>query len=85
MEEHMAEEPADLVLEFPRAIRGDVADVRTTLREHGRRLNRIGLGIAGLRRDQAQEAEHGAHVEVDIGSLRDRLARIEARLDLQSV
>jgi len=79
----MADEPANLVLEFLRAIRGDIADLRGTLRDHGHRLNRIELGVAGLRRNQAQDAEHVAHVEVDLDGLRERVARIEARLDIQ--
>lgn len=79
----MSDEPANLVLEFLRAMRGDISEIRNSLRDHGHRLNRIEIGIAGLRRDQAQDAEHVAHVEVDLDSLRERVARIEARLDIQ--
>jgi hypothetical protein len=53
----MADEPANLVLEFLRANRGDIADLRLTQLEHGHRFNRIELAVAGLRRDLAQDAE----------------------------
>ena len=81
----MAEEPANLVFDLLRAMHGGMADIRPSLREHGHRLSRIEIGIAGLRRDQAQDAEPVAHVEVNLDHSQGRMARIEARLDIQSV
>ena len=79
----MSDDPTDLVLEPLRAIRSDLSDVRETLREHGHRVNRIELGLAGLRRDQALDAEQSAHVEARLDRLGERIGRIEERLDLK--
>ncbi|HEX8444217.1 MAG TPA: hypothetical protein VF631_11285 [Allosphingosinicella sp.] len=52
-------EPTNLVLEHLRAIRVDLAAVREVQGEHGLRLTELAVGIAGLRRDQAHDAEIG--------------------------
>lgn len=78
----MAETPTPLVLDHLRALRGDMAAVREDNREIKHRLHRIETGIAGLRRDQAADAETVAHLEARLDKLGDRLERIERRLDL---
>ncbi|MDN5869582.1 MAG: hypothetical protein L0H73_02490 [Nitrococcus sp.] len=72
----------NLVSEHLRAIRTDVAGVKATLDEHGPRLSRIEQGIAGLRREQAYDAESTAHQSTRIDRLHQRIERIERRLGL---
>lgn len=71
-----------MVLEHLRAIRSDVADVKATQEEHGLRLTRIEQGLAGLRREQAYDAETAAHHSSRIDRLVQRIDRIEKRLEL---
>jgi hypothetical protein len=75
-------EPENLVLEHLRAIRSDLARQRDVLGEHGVRLTEIAASVAGLRRDQALDAEAGAHLAARIDRLRDDVERIKRRLDL---
>ena len=79
----MSNEPNNLVLEYLRAMRGDVSEIRETLRDHGFRLSRIESSVVGLRADIARSEEHGAHLETRIDRLRDDVDRIKRRLDLQ--
>jgi hypothetical protein len=78
----MAEEPIDLVLEHLRAIRADVHEVKTALSEHGHRLSRIELSVAGLRREQASDAENVAYLGARIDKLGEEIDRIKRRLEL---
>jgi hypothetical protein len=75
-------EPDDLVLEHLRAIRSDLARQRDVLGEHTVRLNEIAVAVAGPRRDQALDAEAGAHLAARIDRLRDGVERIKRGLDL---
>ncbi|MBP2548719.1 hypothetical protein J2858_001635 [Neorhizobium galegae] len=52
----MADDINNHVLEYLRAVRADMRDMRDILREQGSRLTRIEVGLAGLRRDQAADA-----------------------------
>jgi hypothetical protein len=58
----MAEDVNNLVLEHLRAIRSDLRDMRDTMAEHGQRLTRMEIGLAGLRLDrlveQVRRSEH---------------------------
>ncbi|MEI7607781.1 MAG: hypothetical protein WCJ64_10395 [Rhodospirillaceae bacterium] len=78
----MTEEPENLVLTYLRALRADISDIKETQREHGYRLTRIEGSIAGLRRDQAGDAETVAHLGARIDGLRDDVNRIKRRLDI---
>ncbi|MGQ0621511.1 MAG: hypothetical protein ACT4QA_16585 [Panacagrimonas sp.] len=71
-----------LVLEHLRAIRSDLGAVRENQSDHGHRLTRIEASIAGVRREQALDAEAVAHVEARFDRMTDRIDRIERRLDL---
>ena len=77
---HMTDD--NLVLEQLRTIRAAVGEIKTTQSEHGERLNRIEQGIAGVRRDQAYDAENAAHQSSRLDRLAERIARIERRLEL---
>ena len=72
----------NLVLDLLRAIRGDIAKLSERLDDQGHRLLRIEMSVAGLRRDQALDAEAYASMETRFERVRERLERIERRLDL---
>ena len=75
--------PTDnLVLDLLRDMRRELASVRDTQREHGIRLTEIAGSVAGLRRDQAGDAEIGAHLAARVDRLHDEIDRIKRRLDL---
>jgi hypothetical protein len=78
----MSDQPESLVLQLLRALRIEVAELRHEHREDHERLIRIELAVAGLRRDAAHDAEARAESEVRFDRLRQRLERIERRLDL---
>lgn len=78
----MADDPTNLVLEHLRAIRSDLAELREGQREHGHRLNRIEMMVAGLRREPAGDAETVAHLEARLDRLREDIDRIKRRLDI---
>jgi len=78
----MPDEPENLTLVFLRRIDAAVQDVRQTLAEHGQRLNRIEVQIAGLRRDQGTDAEAVALLGARLDRFGERLGRIERRLDI---
>ena len=78
----MVGETDNIVLEHLRAIRADIASVREVQGEHGVRLTEIASAVAGLRRDQALDAETAAHLAARVDRLRDELERIKRRLDL---
>lgn len=69
-----------LVLEHLRAIRADLAEVRDTLRDHGRRLTSMEVAIGNL---AATEMSHYANTAVRADKTDDRLDRIERRLELK--
>jgi hypothetical protein len=78
----MTADAENLVLEHLRVIRSDINDVRQTQKEHGIRLTEIAGSVAGLRRDQALDAEAAAHLTARFDRLRDEVDRIKRRLDL---
>ena len=72
----------NLLLEHLRAMRTDISDIRRTQQEHGVRLTEIAGSVAGLRRDQALDAEVSAHLAARVDRLRDEVDRIKRRLEL---
>jgi hypothetical protein len=72
----------NIILPMLRAIRADIAEMLAEQREHGDRLARIEVALAGIRRDQANDAENTAALWVRIDGLRHRIERIERRLEL---
>jgi hypothetical protein len=75
-------EPTSLVLEHLSAIRAGLSVVREVQGEHSARLTELAVGIAGLRRDQAHDAEVGAHLAARIDRLQSQVDRINLRLEL---
>ncbi len=72
----------NLVLEHLRAIREDLAGVRTTLAEHGQRLRGIEIGQIRERRDRADDAETVVHLQAQVDRLSGEVNRIKRRLDI---
>ena len=69
----------NLVLELLRAIRADIAELRTEQREQRGRIAAMERSLAHIERDGAeQRAELGGRFD----RVLDRLDRIERRLDL---
>lgn len=79
----MSDEPFNLALEHLKALRADMAALPGILGEHGERLSRIEIGVSRYRRDQAEDAETVAHMEVGLDRLRDDIEMIKRRLDLR--
>ncbi|GHU05704.1 hypothetical protein FACS1894205_6110 [Alphaproteobacteria bacterium] len=78
----MGAEPDNLVLEHLRAIRADVDGLKEGFREMLRRQSETLIQLATLRREQAGDAEHMAHVEARLDRYGERLERVERRLEL---
>ncbi|HMG49089.1 MAG TPA: hypothetical protein VK597_00755 [Inquilinus sp.] len=78
----MVENVENLILEHLRAVRSDIAALREDTREIKARLVRIESGTAGLRRDQASDAETIAHLQAQLDRLREDIDRINRRLDI---
>jgi hypothetical protein len=72
----------NIILPMLRAIRADLAEMLAEQREHGDRLARIEVALAGIHRDQANDAENTAALGIRIDGLRHRIERIERRLEL---
>ena len=68
-------EPADIMLEHLRAIRGDIAGMKDDMRGMRAEMTAIRQHLAGV--VTLQEHDHG-----DIAALKVRVDRIEKRLDL---
>lgn len=78
----MTADVENLVLEQLRAIRSTLDSHGRMFTEQGMRLTEIAGSIAGLRRDQALDAEANAHLAARLDRLRDDVERIKRRLDL---
>lgn len=68
-------EPENLVLEYLRAMRTEIADVKRTIDGQTMQLSAIGQQLAGL-----ATAVYAGHSDLD--DLRRRIERIERRLEL---
>ena len=75
-------DPDNLVLVYLRRMDAKLDSVIETQADHGHRLSRVESQLAGLRRDQGSDAEAVALIQAQMDRLRDRLTRIERRLDI---
>ncbi len=73
----------NLVLEHLRAIRADIQALHDDNRELKARVNEVYSAVLSLRRDQAQDADTTHRVQVAVDGLKERIERIERRLDLR--
>ena len=72
----------NLVLEILRAMRADLREVKEKQREHDRRFSRIDAELLAIRRQAVIDAEARIELQGQFEGLRDRLDRIERRLEL---
>ena len=83
----MPAEPDNLVLELLRAMRGDMAEMRTEQREQRGRLAAIDRSLSHLERGLAHVGSEVAELRAEFGArfdrVLDRMERIERRLDLR--
>ncbi|MBI5162799.1 MAG: hypothetical protein HY985_02730 [Magnetospirillum sp.] len=78
----MADELESLMLRYLRRIDERTDRIEQNQREHGERLTTIERMLAGLRREQALDAEAQAMLGARIDRLSDEVNRIKRRLDL---
>jgi hypothetical protein len=78
----MVDDPTNLVLEHLPAIRADLHEIKTVQKEHGHQLTRLEIGVAGLTREQAGDAENVAYMEARMDKLHDEIERIKRRLEI---
>lgn len=82
----MADNIEHLILEQFRAMRNQVASLQSEMRSEFAdvkyRINRLETAVAGIRRDEAGQAEDIARQQAFIDRLLERVQRIERRLEL---
>lgn len=78
----MVEDPTNLVLEHLRAIRAKLDEHDERFNEVIQRLTRVELATAGLRREQAGDAENLAYLGLRVDKLNEEIDRIKRRLEL---
>ena len=77
-----AEELASLTLEYLRAIRSDIGDLRTRMTGIESRLGSLETVVAGMRRDLAHMYGDVVEGHTRMDQLAARVERIERRLEL---
>ena len=80
----MADKVENLMLEHLKRFQATLESIQRDIRELKTRQSETHSAVIGLRRDQVQEAEISAHLQVQLDGVRDRLERIERRLDLSN-
>ncbi len=78
----MAESVDNLMLEHLKKFQASLDRIDRRLGELTIRQSETHSAVLSLRRDQLNDAEVVAHVQVQVDGLRDRLDRIERRLEL---
>lgn len=76
-----------LILEHLKGLRSDVAGVRTSMQEEFKdlkhRVTQLAMQVVGSRRDSSSTQEDVYRQQGSIDTIKDRLDRIERRLELQ--
>ncbi len=78
----MIENVENLIREPLRRFQATLERIERDLRELTTRPTETHTAVLGLRRDQVNDAELAAYLQVQLGTVKDRLGRIERRLDL---
>jgi ribosome-associated translation inhibitor RaiA len=78
----MAENIENLMLEHLKRFQGTLDRIEPDMRELKTRQSETHSAVISLRRDQVQDAEVSANIYVHFDALKDRLDRIERRLEL---
>ena len=80
----MSDNVENLMLEHLKRFQASLDRIDRRLGELTARQSETHSAVLGLRRDQVNDAEVVAHVQVQLDGVRDRLDRIERRLELNS-
>jgi low affinity Fe/Cu permease len=78
----MLEKVENLMLEHLKRFQATLERIESKISELTMRQNETHSAVIGLRRDQAQDAEVAAHLQVQLDAVRDRLDRIERRIEI---
>ena len=78
----MANQPDNLVLEHLRALRAGQDRIEDEIKEVKHRLTSVESGITGIRRDGAGTQDDVYRQQATMDKLKERLDRIERRLEL---
>ena len=78
----MSEKVENLMLEHLKRFQATLERIESKISELTIRQNETHSAVIGLRRDQAQDAEVSAHLQVQLDAVRDRLDRIERRIEI---
>ncbi len=78
----MTENVDNLVLEHLKRFQTNFERIENDLREIKVRQADTHNAVLGVRRDQVNDAEISAHLQSQLDQMRDRLVRIERRLEL---
>ena len=78
----MADAVENLMLEHLKRFQATLERIEHRLGELTIRQTETHTAVLGLRRDQVNDAEIAAHLQVQLDSVKDRLDRIERRLEL---
>ena len=78
----MTENVENLMLEHLKRFQATLDRVERKLGELATRQTETHSAVLGLRRDQVNDAEISGHLQVQLDDVKDRLERIERRLDL---
>ena len=78
----MTENVENLMLEHLKRFQSTLERIDRKLGELTTRQSETHTAVLGLRRDQVNDAEISAHLQVQLDGVRDRLERIERRLEL---
>ncbi len=78
----MGDDVENLMLEHLKRFQGTLERMDRRLAELTIRQTETHTAVLGLRRDQVNDAEVAAHLQVQMDTFRDRLERIERRLEL---
>jgi hypothetical protein len=78
----MPENVENLILEHLKRFQVTLERVETKLGELTVRQTETHTAVLNLRRDQVNDAEISAHLQAQLDGVRDRLERIERRLEL---
>lgn len=80
----MTDNVENMMFEHLKRFQATLESISRDVRELKVRQSDTHAAVIGLRRDQANDAEVSAHLQVLIDNVQDRLDRIERRLELQS-
>ena len=78
----MADHVENLMLEHLKRFQATLERIEQRLGELTIRQTETHSAVLGLRRDQVNDAEISAHLQVQLDGVKERLDRIERRLDL---